>query len=82
MDTVFGSWKKTHQKSNRSGGSKYNPIVSFIGPVRERERFLFYASTAQAWAYGGCLKGGMSLRLPGVYLLACHGLPIYGTKGH
>ena len=34
---------------------------------RERERDLFYASTARVWAYGGCLRGNMSLRLQGVY---------------
>ena len=34
---------------------------------KERERVLFYAST-QVWAYGGCLRGNMSLHLQGVYL--------------
>ena len=48
---------------------------------RERERDLFYASTARVWAYGGYLRGNMSLRLQGVYLSACHGLSIYGTNG-
>ena len=37
---------------------------------RERERVLFYASTARVWAYGGHLRSGMSLRLQGVYLAA------------
>lgn len=30
----MGSWKKTHHKSNRSGGSNYGPIVSVIGGLR------------------------------------------------
>ena len=34
MDIVIGSWKKAHLKRNRSGGSKYDPIVSFIGGLR------------------------------------------------
>ena len=34
MYIVIGSWKKTHRKSNRRGGSKYYPIVSFIGGLR------------------------------------------------
>ena len=29
---------------------------------------LFYASLARLWAYGGCLKCSISLRLPGMYL--------------
>ena len=31
MNTVIESWEKTHHKSNRSGGSKYDPIVAFTG---------------------------------------------------
>ena len=34
MDIAIGSWKKTHHKSNRSGGSKYDPIVAFTGGLR------------------------------------------------
>ena len=34
MDIVIGSWKKTYYKSNRSGGSKYDPIVLFIKFLR------------------------------------------------
>ena len=33
MDIVIGSWQKNHN-SNRSGGSKYDPIVSFIGGLQ------------------------------------------------
>ena len=29
---------------------------------------VFYASLARLWAYGGCLKCSISLRLPGIYL--------------
>ena len=56
--------------------------VNIHGVVqRERERDLFYASTARMWAYGGCLRGSMSLRLQVVYLSGCHDLSIYGTNG-
>ena len=34
----------------------------------ERERDLFFAGLARLWAYGGCLKCSMSIRLRGVYL--------------
>ena len=33
------------------------------GEDRETERDLFYTSTTQVWAYGGHLRGNMSLRL-------------------
>ena len=35
MDIVIGSWEKTQHNSNGSGGSKYDPFVSFRGGLRQ-----------------------------------------------